>query len=179
VVRVALSGKIRKRGNVFFIPADDPDLAEYLVADYSLEVGDTFFVNRGTFPAVVREIRAIECFGDTVRFIDFGLQVNGGLIEGYGFSATGILAGCPGFAQVVDYLYCSIACLPAWCLFAFRQKNTNKGTGSTSCKGPRHTIDGPRFTAYGLRCETAVNLLKKADKFLVLPFTTSQLKKTT
>jgi len=97
-------------GQVFFIPAEDPDLAEYLVADYSLEVGDTFYVNRGTFPAVVQEIRAIERFGDTVRFIDFGLDVNGGLIEGYGSSATGILAGCPGFAQVVDYQVDATAC---------------------------------------------------------------------
>lgn len=97
-------------GQVFFIPAEDPDLAEYLIADYSLEVGDTFYVNRGTFPAVVQEIRAIERFGDTVRFIDFGPQVNGGLIEGYGSSATGILAGCPGFAQVVDYQVDATAC---------------------------------------------------------------------
>jgi hypothetical protein len=97
-------------GQVFFIPAEDPDLAEYLVADYSLEVGDTFFVNRGAFPAVVQEIRAIERFGDTVRFIDFGPQVNGGLIEGYGSSATGILAGCPGFAQVVDYQVDAMVC---------------------------------------------------------------------
>jgi len=97
-------------GQVFFIPAEDPDLAEYLVADYSLEVGDTFYVNRGTFPAVVQEIRAIERFGDTVRFIDFGPQVNGGLIEGYGSSATGILAGCSGFTQVVDYQVDAEAC---------------------------------------------------------------------
>lgn len=97
-------------GQVFFIPAEDPDLAEYLVADYSLEVGDTFFVNRGAFPAVVQEIRAIERLGDTVRFIDFGPQVNGGLIEGYGSSATGILAGCSGFTRVVDYQVDAQAC---------------------------------------------------------------------
>jgi len=47
--------------------------------------------------------------------------------------------------------------------------------------GPRSTIHGSRLTVYGLRLmlryTAAVDLVQKADKFLVLPFTMFQLKK--
>lgn len=97
-------------GQVYFISADDLELTELVVADYSLMPGDTFFQGTDMFPLVVEQVRAIEFLGDSVALIDFGPVEQSGFVAGLGSTSSGILPACNGFTRVVGYRVDETAC---------------------------------------------------------------------
>lgn len=81
---------------VYFINRDDEEnWEEILIADYSLVQGDTFEWENGWGKQVVKDVRFITFHGGMqAKFIDFGVSVNNGFVEGHGRLDTGILNRC-------------------------------------------------------------------------------------
>lgn len=81
---------------VYFISrSEEAELNEILIADFSLEIGDTFEFDNGWRKQVVQDVRYINYHGlSQVKYIDFGLQGIEGLVEGHGRLTTGIIDRC-------------------------------------------------------------------------------------
>lgn len=90
---------------IYFIPFEDEDLQEKLIIDYSLEQGDTFYLQNGWGYQTVKIIRPTNFYGYPVNFIDFGVSVSDGFREVGGLYSTGPLMGCRGWVRVTDYQY--------------------------------------------------------------------------
>ncbi|MEO1410553.1 MAG: hypothetical protein AAFW73_11780 [Bacteroidota bacterium] len=100
------SGYVREDSlheKVYFIPADDPNLEELLIADYSLEVGDSFYFHNGAGWQTVEEVRVAEFEGAPRRFIGFPPTTIDGFWEDYGSVRSGLVPLCEGFTRVDDY----------------------------------------------------------------------------
>lgn len=95
---------------IYFIPFEDEDLQEKLIIDYSLEQGDTFYLQNGWGNQTVKIVRPTNFFGYPVNFIDFGVSVNDGFREVGGLYSTGPLMECQGWVRVTDYQYVEPSC---------------------------------------------------------------------
>lgn len=80
---------------IYFINRFDEDnVDEILIADFSLEIGDTFEFENG-WKQAVEDVRYIDYHGSSqAKFIDFGLSSLEGFVEGHGRITTGIIDGC-------------------------------------------------------------------------------------
>lgn len=79
---------------IFFIPKEDENQQELLIIDYTLEKGDTFFIQNGAGEKVVDTVRTVDFPQPDTRFIDFGFRVGIGFYEGFGSSGFAIVQRC-------------------------------------------------------------------------------------
>lgn len=99
---------------VYFINRDEEDnWEEILIADYSLVQGDTFEWENGWGKQVVKDVRFINFHGGMqAKFIDFGVSVNNGFVEGHGRLDTGILNQCRpvSYPRLTGYKWIDQSC---------------------------------------------------------------------
>jgi len=79
---------------------EEENLREILIADYSLEKGDTFNFENGWGKAVVQKVDYIDFGSPNVKRISFGTGVLDALIEGVGRQSSGIIDGCSSYGWV-------------------------------------------------------------------------------
>lgn len=75
---------------------------EILIADYSLEKGDTFNFENGWGKAVVQKVDYINFGNPNVKRISFGTSVLDAFIEGVGRQSSGIIDRCSSYGWVTS-----------------------------------------------------------------------------
>lgn len=91
---------------LYYLPAPYEGEEEVLYIDFTLEQGDTVYVNPPPWaPTIVDTVRYITFHGETRLFIDFGCPPCDGFVEGYGLFMSGSLPSCNSWSVNVHLEY--------------------------------------------------------------------------